>query len=178
MTTAQRLHADEAARQRAEIESARAEKEKIATENKFLKRDLTEEGEQTRILRRNLKDAGGGGKIVLAKPVANASPVTTPKKHKSLPFRDGFDDDEIMVISPSKVVQRSKKNTPKVGEKRKRKAVDDSPGKPLQLSQSREIIFEDEPLPVVQPVVQPEEAALQKLVKENDRFPVRQLLCI
>jgi hypothetical protein len=46
------VHADEAARQRAEIESARAEKEKIATENMFLKRDLTEEGEQTRLLRR------------------------------------------------------------------------------------------------------------------------------
>ncbi|KAI9877160.1 MAG: hypothetical protein M1830_004670, partial [Pleopsidium flavum] len=173
LNTAQKLHADEAARQRAEIESARAEKEKIATENMFLKRDLTEEGEQTRILRRNLKNVGGGDKVVLAKTKANASPVTTPKKHKSLPFRDGFDDDEIMVTSPSKVAQKTKRGTPKVGDKRKRKVIDDSPGQPLQLSQSKgETITEDEP----QPDVPLEDTTLQKLGKEDDRFPVRPVL--
>ncbi|KAI9853562.1 MAG: hypothetical protein M1830_006656, partial [Pleopsidium flavum] len=173
LNTAQKLHADEAARQRAEIESARAEKEKIATENMFLKRDLTEEGEQTRILRRNLKNVGGGDKVVLAKTKANASPVTTPKKHKSLPFRDGFDDDEIMVTSPSKVAQKTKPGTPKVGDKRKRKVIDDSPGQPLQLSQSKgETITEDEP----QPGVLLEDTALQNLGKEDDRFPVRPVL--
>ncbi len=169
LNAAQNVHADEAARQRAEIESARAEKEKIATENMFLKRDLTEEGEQTRLLRRNLKNAGGGGKTVLTKTTANGSPVATPKKHKSLPFRDGFDDDEIMVTSPSKAAQNAKRGTPKAGDKRKRKVVDDSPGQPLQLSQSKgESIEEDKP----KPSVHLEDAALQHLGKDDDRFPV------
>ncbi|MCJ1365827.1 hypothetical protein MMC16_004952 [Acarospora aff. strigata] len=170
MKATEKFHADEAARQKLQIESARAELENITTENKFLKQDLNEEGEQTRILRRNLKNAGAGvgGNTIPSKEAANAGPQTTPKKHKALPFRDGFDDDEIMVISPSKVAPKAKRGTPKVGDKRKRKVNDDSPGQPLQLSQSRgENIVED----VEQPRVQEENAVLEKISRQDDRFP-------
>ena len=175
MKATEKFHADEAARQKLQIESARAELENITTENKFLKQDLNEEGEQTRILRRNLKNAGAGvgGNTIPSKEAANAGPQTTPKKHKALPFRDGFDDDEIMVISPSKVAPKAKRGTPKVGDKRKRKVNDDSPGQPLQLSQSRgENIVED----VEQPRVQEENAVLEKISRQDDRFPVSLLL--
>ena len=141
----------------------------ITTENIFLKKDLIDEGEQSRMLRRNLKNAGAGGKKVLAKTTANASPVTTPKKHKPLPFRDGFDDDEIMVVSPTKAAPKARRGTPKLGDKRKRKVAEDSPGQPLQLSQSKENdILQNDP----QPNGQQEDAALQSLGREDDRFPV------
>jgi hypothetical protein len=52
----------------------------------------------------------------------------TPKKTRILPFRDGFDDDEMAVVSPTKSSGgRSKPGTPTVGGKRKRKASLDSP---------------------------------------------------
>ncbi len=163
----EQAHADEAARQKMQIESARAELETIATENIFLKQDLNEEGEQTRILRRNLKNVGAGG--AQARATANASPVTTPKKHKALPFRDGFDDDEIMVTSPSRAVQKTRKGTPKVGDKRKRNVAGNSPGQPLLLSQSKEKNTTTDQPPQKVPE---EDAALQSLGKEDGRFPV------
>jgi hypothetical protein len=42
-----------------------------------------------------------------------------------LPFRDGFDDDEIMVISPTKTPSRSRTGTPRAHKRRK---TDGSPG--------------------------------------------------
>ncbi|KAI9816238.1 MAG: hypothetical protein M1827_001839 [Pycnora praestabilis] len=127
--TLQKLHADEATRQKAEVEAARAEKQRITTENAFLKRDLTEEGERTRNLLRNLR-------VGVSTTTAAAPRPTTPRKGKSLAYRDGFDDDEITTVSPSKSGGISKPGTPKAGVKRKRKVVEESPGQVLQLSQS------------------------------------------
>jgi len=173
LKAAEKMYADEAARQKSQIESAKAELQNITTENMFLKKDLNDEGEQSRMLRRNLKNVGAGGKTGLAKTTTIASPVTTPKKHKPLPFRDGFDDDEIMVVSPSKAAPKAKRGTPKIGDKRKRKVPEDSPGQPLQLSQSR---GKDTVQDGREPNRQQEDAALQSLGREDDRFPVSLLL--
>ncbi|KAI9819353.1 MAG: hypothetical protein M1832_004058 [Thelocarpon impressellum] len=136
----QKLHADEAARQRAELERAAAEKERIATDMAFLKRDLSDEGARVRNLQRSIRDgASSVGKPPgpPARGVSVASPMSTPRKGRGLPYRDGFDDDEIMA-SPSKPSGgRSKVVTPRTGTKRKRNAVDDSPVPALELSQPR-----------------------------------------
>ena len=131
----QKIHADEAARQRAEIEKARAEKERLATEIEFLKRDLIEETERVRNLTKNAK--AGGLKPPMSKTAAGNDIVTTPKRGMALPYRDGFDDDEIMVVSPSKTANKSKAVTPKAGAKRKRKPTEDSLAQPLHLSQPK-----------------------------------------
>ncbi|KAE8378679.1 hypothetical protein BDV26DRAFT_260982 [Aspergillus bertholletiae] len=111
--------AEEVARHKEEVEAARAEGKMLATENAFLKQDLAEESMRLS----NLK----------AKGRAEEKPAPgTPRKHKPLPFRDGFDDDEILTISPSKST-RYKRTSPTVGGKRKRRLSDDSPI-PLQLS--------------------------------------------
>lgn len=60
----------------------------------------------------------------------------TPRKYRSAGIRDGFENDEIETISPSKLAYRSKLSTPKVGAKRKRTPANASPVKPLQLSQA------------------------------------------
>ncbi|KAK1145412.1 hypothetical protein N8T08_004287 [Aspergillus melleus] len=111
--------AEEAARHKQEVEAARAEGKMLATENAFLKQDLAEES-----LRINNMKAKGRANEKL--------PPVTPKKTKVLPFRDGFDDEEILAVSPSKSA-RSKRMTPVVPGKRKRRESQDSPI-PLQLS--------------------------------------------
>lgn len=131
-------HADLAAKQRAEIEHAKAERERLLTEKKYLQHDLLEESERAKKLQRL---ARGG----TAAPNTQNN-VTTPKKTKALPFRDGFDDDEIMVISPTKTPSRSKPGTPKAADKkRKWRPAEESPGQPLQLSQAQADTLPDVP---------------------------------
>lgn len=145
MAALQKLHTDAAVRQKVEIENARAERERIATENRFLKRDLIEESEKAKQLQRLAKGTVGR---------TSGGSVTTPKKGTTATLayrdnlRDGFDDDEIQAISPSKINPRSKAMTPKPGAKRKRKVVDDSPGQPLQLSQPKKDELPDAPAQV------------------------------
>ena len=131
------MHADEAARQRIEVEKARAELEKIATEKDFLENDLVEGTKQIRDLQRAIKrgEEKGSGKENL--------PVT-PRKNKGLPGGDGFDDDEVQPLSPSKLAIRSRKNTPKAGAKRKRKVAEESPVKPLDLATPKGALTSEE----------------------------------
>jgi hypothetical protein len=91
-----------------------------------------EEAERVKNLKRNINGSNAKPK---GYPGSKPSPLSTPDKAKALAYRDGFDDAEIQMSSPSKgLASRSKNGTPKLGAKRKRKIVDDSPGKPLQLS--------------------------------------------
>ena len=124
----QKLHADEAARQKIEVEKAQAELQKIATEKDFLENDLAEGTKQIRNLQRTIKK--GAEKVT-----DRENQLSTPKKNKALLFRDGFEDDEVQPLSPSKLVLRSKASTPKGGTKRKRKPTEDSPVKALDLTE-------------------------------------------
>jgi hypothetical protein len=127
----------------------------------FLKRDLIEETEKNRSLRRAKEKE---------KDINNASEqLTTPKKNKSSNFRDGFDDDEILMISPSKFQgRRSNGGTPtKAGAKRKRKGLE-SPTVALEFTQ-------DEPVPSAQPqapLMVLDEATVERLQKPDDRLNV------
>lgn len=111
LTTLKKLNAERVATQQKEIEKAREAERKLATELEFVKKDLGEEVERGR-LRRGVekeKDGGreGGGK------------VTTPKKKV---LADGFEDDEVVIISPSRFRGRRNADSPsKAGTKRKRK---------------------------------------------------------
>lgn len=97
------------------------ERQKLETENLFLREELRDEALRVNNLR--------------AKKRAEAP--QTPRKQRTLPFRDGFDDDEIGVASPTKSSGgRSKRGTPSGPGKRKRKVSDAPiPMAPLQLSQ-------------------------------------------
>ena len=133
----QKLHADEAARQKMEVEKARAELQKIATEKDFLENDLAEGTTQIRNLQKAIKQ--GGDKYYESKINGKENQPVTPKKNKALAYADGFDDEELQPMSPSRLVIRSKVNTPKAGAKRKRKPTEASPIKPLQLTQPIQI---------------------------------------
>lgn len=122
---------DEAAKHKAEVEATRKESERMATENRFLKQDLTEEAKRVKGLQQNLRDKSNDNQ--------GASPISTPKKTKILPHRDGFDDEDIRMVSPSKSARKQKKATPTVGNKRKRPNLNDSPIAPLVLDETHNL---------------------------------------
>ena len=114
----------------------------METNNRFLEHDLAQEAEKARTRKRPLKDVhANAGR----KPSAQPSPVTTPRK--SIPFRDGFDDEEVVFISPSKPKAISQPSTPKAGIKRKRAQTEQyqSPVQALPLTEPESAPEPDEP---------------------------------
>lgn len=136
----QKLRQEESAKQRLEVERALAEKQKIATEKGFLQNDIAEGNQQIKSLQRAFKAKDGAARNVINEVSRRTVLPTTPKKNKSASLGDGFDNHEILPISPSKLPYRSKATTPKAGSKRKRKPPGASPVKPLQLSQANEAL--------------------------------------
>ena len=123
----QKLHADEAAKVKAELDAGKKEREKMETDNRFLQHDLAQEAERAKRL-------NGPGK---ARAAAIAKGKETPRKAKKTGLGDGFDDDEVRVVSPSKSREKSKDATPRHGAKRKRTA-NDSPVAALSFTQPAE----------------------------------------
>ncbi|KAL3423947.1 DNA repair protein rad26 [Phlyctema vagabunda] len=124
MNATKKLHAEQTARQQKAIEAARNAERNAATERDFFKQDLAEEAERVR----RLNKAKGSGETGV---------TTTPKK--KLSHRDGFDDDELEFVSPSKLspskFQKRLAGSPsKAGTKRKRKAPE-SPIPALEVMQ-------------------------------------------
>ena len=109
----QKLHTDETAKHKAEMEAGKKEREKMETSNRFLQHEAQESERAKRL--------NGPGRARTAQAVKEKE---TPRKAKRPNRGDGFDDDEVLVISPSKSKERPKDQTPKAGAKRKRTAED------------------------------------------------------
>lgn len=118
-----KLKQEEADKHAAAVQAMTAENNKVASEIQFLKQDLKEETRKAVTFQRQLKE-----KPLIDKPTnINA----TPKRNNSL--RDGFDDDEMMVISPVKSGRRSKQGTPTANRKRKQPVGNEASIPPLAL---------------------------------------------
>ncbi|KAJ5584171.1 uncharacterized protein N7459_003971 [Penicillium hispanicum] len=152
--------ADEATKHKEEVQAAMSEGKMLATENIFLQHDLAEEAHQLR----NFKSK---------QRTEEKQPPVTPRKSRVLPFRDGFDDDEIAVVSPSKSASRSKRNTPTVPGKRKRQASQDSSAR-LRLSPAGELMMVDSPTDVPGPASEPDHQP--PVVSDRDPKFMKQLL--
>lgn len=153
LNSLRKLNEERLAKQRKELEAARIAANNAATERDFVKQDLAE-SERVRRLNRTTE---------------RKDLTTTPKKKKTLPHRDGFDDDEIEIISPSKLSPskfRSRNATPSKG-KRKRKSVE-SPTPGLDLVQNDEPIQEFVP----EPALIFDDTILARLEIQDDRFDV------
>ncbi|KAI7527173.1 hypothetical protein KC331_g16508, partial [Hortaea werneckii] len=127
----QKLHAEEAARNKAELDKGRKQREKLETEGRFLQHDLAQEAERAR------RTNGAGKGRTTASAAATAARnrgQETPKRAKKNGLGDGFDDDEVRIVSPSRSREKSKDATPKQGAKRKRTA-NDSPVTALSFAQ-------------------------------------------
>lgn len=121
-----KLHADEAAKTKSELEVGRKEREKMATDNRFLQHDLAQETERAKRL-------NGTGKVRAA-AVAGREEGTPRKSKRTTGLGDGFEDNEVRLVSPTKSKDRPKDQTPKHGAKRKRTA-NDSPVAALSFTQ-------------------------------------------
>jgi hypothetical protein len=143
------------------IEAAREAEKARATELEFIKRDLQDEADKVR----NLKRAGGKDKP------NSADLLMTPRKNKSALHRDGFDDEEVQIISPSKFHgRRSAGNTPtKPGIKRKRK-INDSPVKESLDVEQEQMPTDDNKLQSNGVIL--DEALLERLRRPDDRLEV------
>jgi hypothetical protein len=159
VTAIKKLNAEKLAKQQEAIKAALEAEKNAATELEFIKRDLLEESEKVRSLKRS-KDKGKD---------STSEPITTPKKNRTLAYRDGFDDDEIQIISPSKFhARRSNPSTPsKAGTKRKRKGQD-SPVVSLEMDQHE--TPQEEPAQV--PVITFDETLLERIRNPDDRLNV------
>lgn len=166
MLTLQKQHADEAARYKLEAENARAEQKKIATEKGFLEFNLAEGSEKIRNLQKAVKQ---GRMASVPKNNGPESLLTTPKKNKDLEYGDGFNDDELQMVSPPRLSLRSKTVTPKAGAKRKRKAVENSPAKALPLSQPKD---DQHNQPISKPSEDPVAAIANTASYDSERFRV------
>lgn len=115
------LHDEAVAKFKADTKALQESRDKKETDLRFLEHELAQETASKKL-----------------KASAKANAQTSPRKNASsrkhdIPYRDGFDDDEIAFVSPSKPKEKAKAETPKAGEKRKRK-VDPSPVIPLPLN--------------------------------------------
>lgn len=128
VTSLQQLHAEETAKQKSELERMKKEIETMETEKRFLEHDMIQQGERVKAAKKTIKD--GQGLVTRRQDSAQDSPTTTPSKRRHLPFRDGFDDDEVIMMSPSKPKERGRPGTPRAGTKRKRIPSVHSPGTP------------------------------------------------
>ncbi len=113
---------EEAEKYKRDIEATNNQSKKISNDNQFLQHELKEESEKIKALQKSLKDK----EAHLAKGYSTEA-VTTPKKIRQLPLRDGFDDQDIAIVSPVKSGRKSKPGTPTNAGKRKRKVPDASP---------------------------------------------------
>ncbi|KAL4786754.1 hypothetical protein BJX76DRAFT_88466 [Aspergillus varians] len=160
--------AEEMAKYKEEVEAAREERKMLATENAFLKQDLADEASRINQMRAKMR-------------ADEKTAPTTPKKSKALPFRDGFNDEEILAASPSKS-ERAKRTTPTVAGKKRRRTSQGSPT-PLQLSPHGEPMGMEaagegmdeamSDVPIDQPT--PRASSLQKS-KHQDTHVVKQIL--
>jgi hypothetical protein len=132
--------ADERVRNQGAQQAAIQDRSKLETENLFLRDELRDEAQRMKSLR-------------LKKKAEDKNPPLTPRKQRTLPYRDGFDDDEIGVLSPTRSSGgRSKRGTPTVSGKRKRKAsLDDPiPMASLQLSPANASVLEEARIPAAE----------------------------
>ncbi|KAG9609011.1 hypothetical protein KCV04_g17880, partial [Aureobasidium melanogenum] len=147
-------HADDAARQKADLDAKKKEIEAYETSNRFLEHDLAQARDE---------------RAKRLKPTRTNTGKLTRQPSQSLPYRDGFDDNEIVTLSPSKPKDRSKSSTPKVGEKRKRN-VAVSPAPHLQLNaqpsvSSSPALNAAESTPVFEELVRPQDDSQFQMIR-------------
>jgi hypothetical protein len=170
----QNLQAEERQKYDSEIDAMKKEMERIKTDHAFLTKEVEDIAKQNRGLKSDLKSQKQQHEVStgMARPYDIISGSTgtfqrppTPKRMgKSYAHRDGFDDDEVVLISPSR---RGKSKTPtRAGTKRKR-SVNGSPSMQLPLSQSGNIPVTAERVPIV------DDRILEKLFQQDDRLEVK-----
>jgi len=177
------LQSEEREVHKRELEAARFDVEKSKTDNIFLKKEIEEIASKNKVLEKGRKAT-----LTLSKLDKNKSATdltSTPKKNKAYNYRDGFDDDELvlsMAASPTTKSGGKYRDSPSRSGKRKRR--DDTPVSAFSLQlpmsqgkapsppvlQTTETISNDNEVQLLN------EALLEKLCLTDNRFEVSSLL--
>ncbi|RVX67973.1 hypothetical protein B0A52_08383 [Exophiala mesophila] len=129
---------DEAAKYKAAVDALTEKNRQLSTRFQFLEQEHAQGMQETKSLKQRLRDQPS---------TEQHDGISTPKHGMGASLRDGFDDDDIMLQSPSKSARRSKPATPTVANKRKRKLDGPSPVKGLTLRLSGRASDEIQPRP-------------------------------
>ena len=140
-----------------DLEQAKKEKESLVTHNQFLDH---EQGNND--WNAPAKKPGKG-------KTRNGS-ATTPKRQRVSNLGDGFDDAEL-TVSPSKPGVKPRVTTPKQGAKRKRDALTDTSGQPLQFNEQAREFLQDAAV-----VINAKSTSSDALNVPDTRFEFLQLL--
>ncbi|EXJ77061.1 hypothetical protein A1O3_10219 [Capronia epimyces CBS 606.96] len=158
----QKTMAEESAKHTAALQAMMEKNNTLTTRYNFLQQEYNQELQNSKALQQRLKER--------QQPAKDNNPTTTPKRGMVSSLRDGFDDDDVMAISPSKSGRRSKPQTPPAANKRKRKADVPSPVKPLVLRPPSTIPPESPPPPQPQPVqVEDQSITIVRTDKQAER---------
>jgi hypothetical protein len=154
------------------MERLRREKEQAQTDNMFNQHDAREAGLAQRTRRAMTSRPKTTTTTTTTTATTVASPTGTPKRAQRTrgPFGDGFDDDDVVMASPSKLRERHRTTTPKHAGKRKRQVTDQSPIPlpALQLSEPRIRPKEKEPASAEEAGI--DVALLQYFCRDDRRF--------
>lgn len=165
LAAVKKLHLDQLAKKQQELDAVRVAEKNARTDLDFTRQDLAEEVERTRKLKRT--------KTIESKDALNL----TPSKKKALTHRDGFDDEEVEIISPSKFASPSRlrkrdvTSPSKPGLKRKRKVAESPIIGSLDIvreadSSQKQAAVETSVGPII------DEALMLRLGSNDDRFNV------
>lgn len=170
----QKLHADEAAKAKAELEQGKKEREVLGTESAFLRHEVVQAREEERSKGRLM----GAGRARTA-----GSGRDTPRKNRrATELGDGFEDNEVhmpALVSPSKSREKdrdkSREQTPKAGAKRKRLAQD-SPVPVLSFAQPQparapEREISEAQVAVIKPTIREEDEKYSFIQRLLNHYP-------
>ncbi|KAF8472081.1 hypothetical protein BDZ91DRAFT_653093 [Kalaharituber pfeilii] len=134
-------HNEEKERYERELDALKAEMEQLRTRIMFLNNDYEEVVRKNKALEKSATTASNTntfGGFIGGERGGTASPSITPKRKKIMTHRDGFDDDEIMIMgSPRGGRTKTVSMVTTPSKKRKRITVDSPVNAVLPLSQSR-----------------------------------------
>ena len=138
LTTLKESMQAEAEKRKQDIDATNRRGEKVSIENQFLEHELRSEVEKSKALQMNLK-----AKETHAPDAAGTDQPPAPRRVQRLPLRDGFDHEDVAVVSPSKTGRRSKPGTPTKAGKKKRKVPDTNSVPALTLHRSSVAVPKD-----------------------------------
>jgi hypothetical protein len=172
-------HGGEKEKLKAEVEVLKTARDRTQTELMFVTKERDDAIRRERVASRKIQQSQqevpaqtqrsqelviGGAGVTQAEPLRNLT-MTPKRKDRSYAYRDGFEDDDVLMHSPSR--QGRKTRTPTKTSMKRKRSVHGSPLPQLSLSQSRIASVIVERVPTI------DDKVLEKLFSQDDRLEVR-----
>lgn len=155
LNAAKRQMQEQVTKHQVELEKRNAAYTALTDEHKFALQDLNEQASKVKNLQRQMKET------LARRPSTEVIP--SPRKNLQNTLRDGFDDDEILLLSPSRSPAKRRTPKPITPSKKRKHPVNnvDEPTLTLRLSQPQD----EQPAPPKDG--QPKTEAVTKVVKDH-----------